>query len=223
VSARSPGLLADNPRPRSGAPGDDQAAVDRLGQSAELSAPVSTSEDLVAVDTDAMTGTLTSLATSGGSGLAVRAALIVALLAAASAAWWVAARRATRFRPSRRHPLPGGPATPVTTMTSTDLSRELGSRATFVQFSSATCATCPQVRRVLTELAATQPAVVHVDIQAEDHMDLVRRFSVYRTPTVLLLDPDGAVHARTSGPLTPARALAALAQLSHQTSRSIDV
>jgi len=96
VSARSPGLLADNPRPRSGAPGDDQAAVDRLGQSAELSAPVSTSEDLVAVDTDAMTGTLTSLATSGGSGLAVRAALIVALLAAASAAWWVAARRATR-------------------------------------------------------------------------------------------------------------------------------
>jgi hypothetical protein len=54
-------------------------------------------------------------------------------------------------------------------------------------------------------------------------MDLVRRFSVFRTPTVLLLHPDGAVHSRTSGPLTPARALAALAQLSHATPRSINV
>lgn len=54
-------------------------------------------------------------------------------------------------------------------------------------------------------------------------MGLVRRFSVFRTPTVLLLNPDGAVHSRTSGPLTPARALAALAQLSHATTRSIDV
>jgi len=51
-------------------------------------------------------------------------------------------------------------------------------------------------------------------------MGLVRRFSVFRTPTVLLLNPDGAIHSRTSGPLTPARALAALSQL---TPRSIDV
>jgi hypothetical protein len=54
-------------------------------------------------------------------------------------------------------------------------------------------------------------------------MDLVRRFSVFRTPTVLLLNPDGAIHSRTSGPLTPARALAALAQLSPSTPRSINV
>ncbi|HZX99887.1 MAG TPA: hypothetical protein VFE92_10400 [Dermatophilaceae bacterium] len=67
---------------------------------------------------------------------------------------------------SPRSGLPGRPPAPVAALTSTDLSRELGARGTFVQFSSATCATCPQVRRVLTELVATQPGVVHVDIQA---------------------------------------------------------
>ena len=177
----------------------------------------------MAVHANAVTSALSSLVPAAGSGLAIRATLIVVLLAAASGAWWVTARRASRFRPLRRHPLPGRPEAPVAALTSADLSRELGARATFVQFSSANCATCPQVRRVLTELAATEPGVEQVDIQSEDHMDLVRRFSVYRTPTVLLLDPDGAVHSRTSGPLTPARALAALAQLSQESTRSIDV
>jgi thiol-disulfide isomerase/thioredoxin len=162
------------------------------------------------------------LTLSAGSGLTVRAVLVVFLLAAASGVWWVTTRHAARFRPAQRHLLPGRPAAPVAALGSTDLSGELGARATFVQFSSATCATCPQVRRVLTELAATEPGVVHVDIQSEDHMDLVRRFSVFRTPTVLLLDPDGTVHSRTSGPLSPTRALAALAQLSPTTIGSFD-
>jgi hypothetical protein len=177
----------------------------------------------MAVPTSVVTGALTSLAPDAGSGLTVRATLIVVLLATASGAWWVTSRRAARFRPSKGHLLPGRPAAPIEALTSTDLSRELGALGTFVQFSSATCATCPQVRRVLTELVAARPGVVHVDVQSEDRMDLVRRFSVFRTPTVLLLNPDGAVHSRTSGPLTPARALAALAQLSHEAPRSINV
>jgi hypothetical protein len=175
------------------------------------------------VHTNAVTAALTSLAPAADSGLATRAILIAFLLAVSSGIWWVAARRAARFQPQKYHPLPGRPAAEVAALTSVDLSHELGARATFVQFSSATCATCPQVRRVLTELAETEPGVEQIDLQSEDHMDLVRRFAVYRTPTVLLLDPDGAVHSRTSGPLTPARALAALARLSQESTRSIDV
>lgn len=177
----------------------------------------------MAVHTNVVTGVLTSLGSDAGSGLPLRAVLIVVLLAASSGAWWVASHRAARFRPPKDHLLYGRSQALVAALTSTDLSRELGARGTFVQFSSATCATCPQVRRVLTELVSTQPGVVHVDLQSEDHMGLVRRLSVFRTPTVLLLNPDGAIHSRTSGPLTPARALAALAQLSHPTPRSIDV
>jgi hypothetical protein len=177
----------------------------------------------VAVQANVVTGALTSLGSDAGSGLALRAILIAVLLAASSGVWRVASRRAARFRPAGDHLLSGRSPAPVDSLTSTDLSRDLGSRGTFVQFSSATCATCPQVRRVLTELVTAEPGLVHVDLQSEDHMGLVRRFSVFRTPTVLLLDPDGAVHSRTSGPLTAARALAALAQLSPATPRSIDV
>jgi hypothetical protein len=149
----------------------------------------------------------------------VRAALIVVLLAAASGVWWLATRRAARFRPP---PRAGRANTSETRLTAADLSQELGACATFVQFSSATCATCPQVRRVLTQLAASEPGVAYIDIQSEDHMDLVRQLSIYRTPTVLLLNPGGELHTRTSGPLTPARAQAALADLRLATTRSID-
>lgn len=170
-----------------------------------------------------LVASLSSLTQDAGSGLAIRATLIVVLLAAASGAWWVARRRAARFRPQRPLPRTGSPKVPAAKLTSTDLAQELGARGTFVQFSSATCATCPQVRRVLAELASSQPGVVHVDLRSEDHMDMVRRFSVFRTPTVLLLDAGGVVHSRTSGPLTAARALAALDQMSSKTLRSMDV
>ncbi|HEY8720089.1 thioredoxin family protein [Pengzhenrongella sp.] len=166
---------------------------------------------------------LVTLAPAAGPGLAVRACLVVALLVAASAVWWVARRRAARFRS-----LPSGLAG-AAGLTSADLGHELGARATFVQFSAATCSTCPQVSRALTELAAGEPGVVHVNLASEDHMDLVRRFSVYRTPTVLVVDAVGTVRSRTSGPLTPARAVAALRHVTHgppkiaDSPRSIDV
>ena len=150
-----------------------------------------------------------------GSGLAGRATLVVVLLTASSAIWWFARRWASRFRPVHRRP-----GTAV--LTSADLDRALGRRATFVQFSAATCAACPQVNRLLTDLVTEEPGVIHVDLDAVDHLDLVRRLGVYRTPTVLLIDADGAVRMRTSGPLTPAHALAALRLLSHDAPRRLD-
>lgn len=169
--------------------------------------------------------------TGTGTGPVGRIALVLVLLAVASAGWWVARRRAAQFRPvptrarrsgeSRRSPAePGREPAGSSALTSTDLAAELGSRATFVQFSAETCASCPQARRVLGALAAATPGVVHVDVASEDRMDLVRRFSVFRTPTVLLLDASGAVRSRTSGPLTADRALAALAELPTPATRS---
>ena len=163
----------------------------------------------------------------GGAGLAGRAGLVALLLLTASAGWWVARRRAAQFRPlTARHP--HGTSLESLALTGAEVGQALGTRATFVQFSSATCASCPQVRRVLGDLAAAEPGVVHVDLGAEDHMDLVRRFKVFRTPTVLLLDAAGTVRSRTSGPLTPERARAALLQLdpvpaSPLATRSLDV
>ena len=91
-----------------------------------------------------------------------------------------------------------------------DLAAPLGERATFVQFSSPTCSSCGAVRRVLTGLAATDPGLAHVEIDATERLDLARRLSILRTPTVLLLDHRGLVVRRISGPITPEQARAAV-------------
>ena len=155
--------------------------------------------------------TVLAAASDAGSGLGGRAALVAILLAVTTVAWLIVRRRTQRFRPVRVRPEAN--AQDGSTLTGTDLGVELGSRATLVQFSAQTCATCPQVRRVLGALAADEPGVVHVDLASEDHLDLVRRFSVFRTPTVLLLDSAGHVRSRASGPLTAEHAQAALRDL----------
>jgi len=123
------------------------------------------------------------------------------LLAAASALVLLRQRRDGRFRDVAPAFLSGA-----------ELGHRLGERATFVQFSSAVCATCPQVRRVLSAVAAAHPGVTHVEVSSEDHPDLVRRLGVLRTPTVLLLDGSGAITSRTAGALRPEQATAALVQ-----------
>ena len=80
-----------------------------------------------------------------------------------------------------------------------DLGGPLGKRATLVQFSSAFCAPCRATRRVLDQVAAQVPGVRHVEIDAESHLDLVRRLDVRRTPTVLVLDASGTVVRRAVG------------------------
>lgn len=76
---------------------------------------------------------------------------------------------------------------------------ELGERATLVQFSTELCARCPATRRLLSEVAAAEPGVRHVDIDLTHRPDLARRFSVLQTPTVLVLDGAGAPRARIGG------------------------
>jgi thiol-disulfide isomerase/thioredoxin len=95
-------------------------------------------------------------------------------------------------------------------LTAHDLGQSLGDRATLVQFSTSFCATCPGTRRLLTEVADGTPGVRHVEIDAEERLDLVRRAEVMRTPTVLVLDRDGRVLRRASGPPTRAEVASAL-------------
>jgi thiol-disulfide isomerase/thioredoxin len=95
-------------------------------------------------------------------------------------------------------------------LSSAELAAPLGERATFVQFSSPACSSCRSVRRILTGLVADEPGLAHVEIDATERLDLARRLGILRTPTVLLLDPEGIVVRRISGPLTAEQALAAV-------------
>lgn len=81
------------------------------------------------------------------------------------------------------------------------LGAPLGSRVTLVQFSSPTCAPCRQVRATLGSLADSEPGVVHVEIDAPTQLELASEFGVMRTPTTLVLDPDGFVRSRIVGAL----------------------
>lgn len=84
-------------------------------------------------------------------------------------------------------------------LTAEEIGAELGSEATLVQFSSAFCAPCRATRILLADVARTQNGVVAVDIDAESHLELVRRLGVLRTPTVFVLDARGSVVTRASG------------------------
>ncbi len=94
-----------------------------------------------------------------------------------------------------------------------DLGESLGERATLVQFSSAFCQPCRATRVVLGDVAAMVPGVAHVEIDAESHLDLVRRLDVTRTPTVLVLDATGRIRKRATGAPRKPDVIAALGEL----------
>ncbi|MFF6783237.1 thioredoxin domain-containing protein [Streptomyces sp. NPDC012510] len=93
-----------------------------------------------------------------------------------------------------------------------ELGEGLGERATLVQFSSAFCAPCRATRRVLADVAGMVPGVAHVEIDAEEHLDLVRRLDILKTPTVLVLDADGRIVRRATGQPRRADVIAALGE-----------
>ena len=140
--------------------------------------------------------------------------LVVAVVAASAFGLFRAARDG-RFRGT--HAVRGAeadvaPAASQSVLAGADIEHELGERATLLQFSTAFCAPCRATRRVLAEVAEVVPGVAHVEVDAEHHLDLVRRLGVLRTPTTLVLDADGREVSRAAGAPTKDAVLATLAR-----------
>ena len=95
-------------------------------------------------------------------------------------------------------------------LTEADLGGPLGQRATLVQFSTAFCAPCRPTRQILGQVAGMVDGVTHVEVDAADRLDLVRRLRINSTPTVLVLDPAGAIVKRAAGLPRKADVIAAL-------------
>lgn len=91
-----------------------------------------------------------------------------------------------------------------------DLGTALGERATLVQFSTAFCQPCRATRRTLADVAAMVDGVVHVEVDAEERLALVRRLGIVKTPTVLVLDAGGRIVTRAAGAPRKADVIAAL-------------
>ena len=94
----------------------------------------------------------------------------------------------------------------------TELGEQPGERATLLQFSSAFCAPCRATKRVLGDIADVVPGVRHIEVDAESHLDVVRRLDIRKTPTTLVLDRKGNVTQRAAGQPKKQDVLAALEQ-----------
>lgn len=146
-------------------------------------------------------------------------ALVVAVVAGVLYRWRNGRLRDT---PAAGVPAPSGPAGAAVAATALraellrDLGVELGSRATLLQFSSAFCAPCRGTRTLLSAIAARDPGVRHIEVDAESHLDAVRELGVRRTPTVLILDRTGRAVQRGSGLPRRDDVLAALSRLDDQ-------
>ena len=124
--------------------------------------------------------------------------------AARQRASWSSASPSTASRPTaasaaRRRGAGAAAPAAANVLTDAGVAVPLGERATLLQFSSAFCAPCRATRRVLGEVAGLVPGVTHVEVDAEQHLEVVRTLRVLRTPTTLILDAEGREVSRAAG------------------------
>ena len=79
-----------------------------------------------------------------------------------------------------------------------DLPGGLPASAALVQFSTELCARCPQVRRLLGEIAGNR-SIPHLEVDLTTRSDLATRYHVLQTPTTILIDASGRVVSRWGG------------------------
>ncbi|MBU6352544.1 MAG: thioredoxin family protein [Actinomycetales bacterium] len=136
--------------------------------------------------------------------------LIIFALATAYGIWYQRSRG--RMKETKPHNSANQDSRNV--LTSNDLGDQLGSRATFLQFSSAFCTPCRATRALLTDITADLIDVKHIDIDAEKNLDLVRRLDIRSTPTTLVLDKSGREIGRAVGAPKRAEIVKVLANIS---------
>ena len=87
---------------------------------------------------------------------------------------------------------------------------KFGSRVTLLQFSSAFCSPCRATRALLADITEEMSDVSHIDIDAESHLELVRRLDIRSTPTTLILDGNQVEVGRAVGAPKRAQVIAAI-------------
>ena len=121
-----------------------------------------------------------------------RAVTLLVLLAVASLGWWLLSRRDGRFRPAAS----GASAGDV--LDAAELGGPLTGHATFFLVSSATCSTCPQVRRVLSAMADAQDGYIHTGLESSAKAVAVDRLAYGRAVAA-----EGVVAVSQSGEAAP--------------------
>jgi thiol-disulfide isomerase/thioredoxin len=94
-----------------------------------------------------------------------------------------------------------------------ELGVPFGSRVTLLQFSSAFCSPCRATRALIADITADMSDVVHVDMDAESHLDLVNRLHIISTPTTIILNSAGVEVGRAIGAPKRTQVVSAIASV----------
>lgn len=127
--------------------------------------------------------------------------LVIFTLATAYGIWYQASRGKVKTKKSRAD---------VNPLLESEFGDEFGSRATFIQFSSAFCTPCRATRALLSDITADLSDVRHIEVDAEKNLELVRKLDIRSTPTTLVLNRDGVEIGRAIGAPKRAEILATL-------------
>jgi thiol-disulfide isomerase/thioredoxin len=128
------------------------------------------------------------------SPVVVRLALVLLLLAAVTLAGWWWNRRDGRVRRTDDD----APRVAAHHLDAVGLDLT-GAGTGAVLLGSPTCSPCVSVERILRELSTSRPDFRWVKVDAADHLDLTEAHQVLRVPTLLVVDGDRRLLARTSG------------------------
>ena len=121
--------------------------------------------------------------------------VLIAILALAAGYGFYFRARTGRLKATTKK----GSTAATSVITPAEMGAEFGSVATLLQFSSAFCAPCRATKVLLSEVAKAEEGVVHVVLDAESHLELVRRLKIISTPTTLILDSNGVEVGRAVG------------------------
>ena len=113
--------------------------------------------------------------------------VIVIALASAYGVWYKRSRGAIKSAVNKA---------PEPLLSEAEIGGPYGERVTLVQFSSAFCTPCRATKMILNQIASESPDISYVEIDAESHLELVRRVHIHSTPTTLILDRQGVEIAR---------------------------
>lgn len=83
-------------------------------------------------------------------------------------------------------------------------------RSLLVLFTTPTCASCAAARGVLADVAEDRGDVTLAEVDVTQAPDVARTHQVLRAPTVLVVDADDGIRARTTGVPHPGDVVGAL-------------
>ena len=130
--------------------------------------------------------------------------LIVLVLSSAFGIWYQRSRGAIKSAVNKA---------PEPLLSEAEIGGSYGARVTLVQFSSAFCTPCRATKMILSQIASESTDISYVEIDAESHLELVRRLHIHSTPTTLILDRNGVEIARAAGAPKKSDVLASLASI----------